>query len=137
VLELAQLAGDIGTTIFHPVGTAKMGPASDALAEAAERAGEVGWDATWQALRTLRAAHIADLNDRAAPLPRLRSLRLAATLPSVVVAYRLDGDALDTLVDRAADLVARNRVPNPLLVPGGRDLEVLVASPSAAARSAA
>ena len=23
--ELAQLAGDIGTTIFHPVGTAKMG----------------------------------------------------------------------------------------------------------------
>jgi choline dehydrogenase len=27
--ELAQLAGDIGTTIFHPVGTAKMGPASD------------------------------------------------------------------------------------------------------------
>ncbi|MBW8829996.1 MAG: GMC family oxidoreductase N-terminal domain-containing protein [Burkholderiales bacterium] len=30
--ELAKLAGDIGTTIFHPVGTAKMGPASDALA---------------------------------------------------------------------------------------------------------
>jgi len=27
--ELAQLAGDIGTTIFHPVGTAKMGPVAD------------------------------------------------------------------------------------------------------------
>jgi choline dehydrogenase len=27
--ELATLAGDIGTTIFHPVGTAKMGPARD------------------------------------------------------------------------------------------------------------
>ena len=27
--ELAQLAGDIGTTIFHPVGTAKMGPRGD------------------------------------------------------------------------------------------------------------
>jgi len=30
--ELARLAGDIGTTIFHPVGTAKMGPAEDPLA---------------------------------------------------------------------------------------------------------
>jgi choline dehydrogenase len=30
--ELAQLAGDIGTTIFHPVGTAKMGPAADPTA---------------------------------------------------------------------------------------------------------
>ncbi len=30
--ELAKLAGDIGTTIFHPVGTAKMGPADDAMA---------------------------------------------------------------------------------------------------------
>jgi choline dehydrogenase len=28
--ELAKAAGDIGTTIFHPVGTAKMGAASDA-----------------------------------------------------------------------------------------------------------
>jgi choline dehydrogenase len=27
--ELSRLAGEIGTTIFHPVGTAKMGPAND------------------------------------------------------------------------------------------------------------
>ena len=30
--ELARAAGDIGTTIFHPVGTAKMGPAGDPAA---------------------------------------------------------------------------------------------------------
>ena len=30
--DLARLAGDIGTTIFHPVGTCKMGRADDPLA---------------------------------------------------------------------------------------------------------
>ena len=30
--ELARLAGDIGTTIFHPVGTCRMGLADDAMA---------------------------------------------------------------------------------------------------------
>ena len=30
--ELAKLAGDIATTIFHPVGTTAMGPMSDAMA---------------------------------------------------------------------------------------------------------
>jgi choline dehydrogenase-like flavoprotein len=29
-LALVQAAGNIGTTIFHPVGTAKMGPVTDA-----------------------------------------------------------------------------------------------------------
>lgn len=35
--ELIKAAGNIGTTIFHPVGTAKMGPASDTLAVVDER----------------------------------------------------------------------------------------------------
>jgi choline dehydrogenase len=35
--SLAKAAGDIGTTIFHPVGTAKMGTASDQMAVVDER----------------------------------------------------------------------------------------------------
>jgi choline dehydrogenase len=35
--ELVQAAGEIGTTIFHPVGTAKMGLAQDPLAVVDER----------------------------------------------------------------------------------------------------
>jgi choline dehydrogenase-like flavoprotein len=35
--SLAKAAGDIGTTIFHPVGTAKMGTENDPLAVVDER----------------------------------------------------------------------------------------------------
>jgi choline dehydrogenase len=39
---LLRAAGDIGTTIFHPVGTAKMGLASDPLAVVDERMRVIG-----------------------------------------------------------------------------------------------
>jgi choline dehydrogenase len=40
--SLAKAAGDIGTTIFHPVGTAKMGRESDPLAVVDERLRVIG-----------------------------------------------------------------------------------------------
>jgi len=41
---LMKAAGDIGTTIFHPVGTAKMGRASDATAVVDQRLRVIGLD---------------------------------------------------------------------------------------------
>ena len=40
--SLARAAGDIGTTVFHPVGTAKMGLSSDRLAVVDERLRVIG-----------------------------------------------------------------------------------------------
>ncbi|MBR0798496.1 GMC family oxidoreductase N-terminal domain-containing protein [Bradyrhizobium jicamae] len=42
--SLARAAGDIGTTIFHPVGTAKMGTANDPMAVVDERLRFYGLD---------------------------------------------------------------------------------------------
>src|SRR5436305_1977633 len=42
--SLAKAAGDIGTTIFHPVGTAKMGRATDSMAVVDERLRVIGLD---------------------------------------------------------------------------------------------
>jgi choline dehydrogenase-like flavoprotein len=41
---LARAAGDVGTTIFHPVGTAKMGRDTDAMAVVDERLRVIGLD---------------------------------------------------------------------------------------------
>ena len=42
--RLLKAAGDIGTTIFHPIGTAKMGLPSDPLAVVDERLRVMGLD---------------------------------------------------------------------------------------------
>src|SRR5262249_20598435 len=39
---LIKAAGDVGTTIFHPVGTAKMGRATDPMAVVDERPRGIG-----------------------------------------------------------------------------------------------
>jgi choline dehydrogenase-like flavoprotein len=51
-VSLAKAAGDIGTTIFHPVGTAKMGIPSDPLAVVDERLRVIGL----QGLRVIDAS---------------------------------------------------------------------------------
>ena len=45
--ELISAAGDIGSTIFHPVGTCKMGAASDDMAVVSDRLAVHGLHALW------------------------------------------------------------------------------------------
>ena len=54
--ELARLAGDIGTTIFHPVGTCKMGRASDDQAVVDARLCVRGPGGTVRGLRVVDAS---------------------------------------------------------------------------------
>lgn len=92
----------------------------ETLCEAMDTVAARSSDRVYVCIADLRAAVVLDLGTRAAQLPRLSSYRLAATMPALVVAHRIHGDAT-----READIVARNRVRHPGAVPGGTTLEVL------------
>jgi prophage DNA circulation protein len=96
---------------------------SAVLARLSESAAD---ETSWKRMSDLRAAVTRDVAVRALPLPRLRSMTPSQTESSLLVAYRLDGDELTSLFDRASEIVTRNRVRHPGFVPGGRPLEVLV-----------
>lgn len=87
--------------------------------EALDAHTEAVTDDAFPALLALRAATVAAVPG-AGDLPHLQSYTPNVSLPSLVLAHRLYGD-----VDGEADLLARNRVVNPVLVPGGVTLEVL------------
>ena len=80
----------------------------DELARASE---EAGGD-SYRALRQLRADFVADMNERGAQLARLRTVTTAVPTPSLVLAYRLYGDAT-----RADELTARADPPHPGALP--------------------
>ena len=77
-------------------------------------------DATYQALNDLRTAVVRDITARGADLARIVTYSPRATLPALVVAHHLYGDAT-----KADELVTRNRLRHPGFVQGGRPLEVL------------
>jgi len=77
--ELVKAAGDVGTTIFHPVGTAKMGRAGDAAAVVDARLRVIGLD----------GLRIAD----ASVMPRIVSGNTAA--PTMMIAEKAAAMILD------------------------------------------
>ncbi len=90
------------------------------LSERLDAEAENASDTVYLALLDLRVAMVRDLTDRAAQLPNIGSFTPKATLPAVVLAHRLYGDA-----SKADELVARNHIRHPGFVPGGTPLEVL------------
>lgn len=77
-------------------------------------------DSVYNALVVLRAAVSTDLRTRALALPNMSEYTPQATLPAVVIAHRLYGDAT-----RADEICVRNNVRHPGALRGGVTLEVL------------
>lgn len=94
----------------------------DAEVEGVDAAGNGVSEPLYTALTALRVAVVKDITARGADLARVTYATLPATLPALVVAYRLYGDAT-----RDAEVATRNRrlVRHPGFVPGGVPLEVL------------
>ena len=77
-------------------------------------------DDVFVALTDLRTAVVNDINTRAVDLSKVVAYTPKATMPAVVLAYRLYGDAT-----RDQEIVARNSISHPGFVRGGQALEVL------------
>jgi prophage DNA circulation protein len=76
--------------------------------------------ARYNALAKMTAALVTDMNSRSATLVPLARYQPLATMPALLIAHRLYGDAR-----RAEEIVSRNRIAHPGFVAGGQVLEVL------------
>lgn len=77
-------------------------------------------DDVFAAFKDLNAQLVLVLPDVDAALPSVRTITLADTTPSLVLAY----DLFET-VEAEEDLIERNHVENPLFIPGNSEIEVL------------
>ena len=94
----------------------------DTLADRLDVEAELtGDDALFIAICDLRAAMITDLTARGADLARVDTYIPATTLPALVIAQIIYGDATE-----ADAIVTRNNIAHPGFVPGGESLEVLI-----------
>jgi prophage DNA circulation protein len=89
------------------------------LAAAIDDAAATASDPVYRRLTDLRVALVRDLTARGANLARLTTWTPSTTLPGLVVAHKIYGDAT-----RAGEIVRRNHIRHPGAVPGGRPLEV-------------
>lgn len=83
-----------------------------AFDEAEELAGDTLQSALYVRFIALRGSVMRDLTERSRPLPSMMTLTFPKSLPSLVLAYRLYGDAA-----RADELIAENSVLHPGFMP--------------------
>ncbi len=83
------------------------------------------WDDSTAATGTMAAALSRDISERLGRLPYTVRIQTRGLRPSVVLSHRIYGDNLADVLPQAGDIVTRNRVRHPGMVPAG-DLEVLL-----------
>lgn len=115
--EAARVAGEIVFDSFDQA-VAVRNELSDAIDELSNEAD----DATFAALQDLRATLHRRVTDSAETLPRIVEVVVSTPTPALVLAYRLYGDAT-----RDVEIINRNNIRNPALVPAGTRLKVLSA----------
>lgn len=93
---------------------------SDLLERLDTLAGATLDDGVYDALRSLRTEVAFAVPGEENDLPRLSSVQLKQSLPSLVIAY----DLYET-VDEEQQIIDRNKVRHPGFLPGGRPLSVL------------
>jgi prophage DNA circulation protein len=117
-IALAEAARALSAVVFTSSTQARA--LRDALADALDAEMTLAPDPIYASLRALRTGMIADVTARGGSLVPAVSYTPPATLPALVIAQRLYGDAT-----RADDIIARNAIAHPLFVTGGQALEVL------------
>lgn len=115
VIEAARISSQIEFVSYQEAMSIR-----DELADSLDGQMESAPDEVYVALAELRAAVIRDISSRGADLARIVSYVPPVTLPALVIAHRLYGDA-----DRADEIIGRNALRHPGFVTGGTALEVL------------
>lgn len=98
---------------------------ADVLETLSDDAGAAGWDGAWAAITDVRSAWSAHVARAAGALPDVMTVRPATTLPTSLLAYQLDGDALSSVFSRGLTIARRNSLRHPGFVPAARPVEVL------------
>ncbi|MBN3852012.1 DNA circulation family protein [Paraburkholderia sp. Ac-20340] len=111
---IAQLAQTVA--IYQPSSyddaVSMMSTVTSLLDDEIEIAGDASDDNSYTALRSMRSAVVADLQARAADLASLATMSFGTTLPALVLAHRIYGDA-----SRADQLVQQIAPVHPLFMP--------------------